>query len=108
MVVLALLAGYGVAQLGSDEDQRTIAAKVDDGRVPMASAELQIDGDGDDGAVLSAEGLPDLGGRRVYQAWVLRGDKVSAGADVRGRQGRQRLGGRVGRAERRRRRARDP
>ncbi len=77
MVVLALLAGYGVAQLGSDEDQRTIAAKVDDGRVPMASAELQIDGDGDDGAVLSAEGLPDLGGRRVYQAWVLRGDKVT-------------------------------
>ena len=61
----------------SDQDQRTIAAKVDDSRVPMASAELRIDGDGDDGAVLSAEGLPDLGGRRVYQAWVLRGDKVA-------------------------------
>jgi hypothetical protein len=77
MVVLALVAGYGVAQLGSDQDQRTIAAKADDSRVPMASAELRIDGDGEDGAVLSAEGLPDLGGRRVYQAWVLRGEKVA-------------------------------
>jgi len=77
LLVLALLAGYGVAQLSTDEDQRTIAAKVDDSRVPMASAELRIEGEGDDGAVLSAEGLPDLGGRRVYQAWVLRGDKVA-------------------------------
>ena len=102
----ALLAGYGVAQLGSDEDQRTIAAKVDDSRVPMASAELRIEGDGDDGAVLSAEGLPDLGGRRVYQAWVLRGDKVAPGAHVRGRHGRERLGGGAGGPERGRRRAR--
>jgi Anti-sigma-K factor rskA/Putative zinc-finger len=77
LLVLALVAGYGVAQLGSDQDQRTIAAKVDDSRMPMASAELRIEGDGDDGAVLSAEGLPDLGGRRVYQAWVLRDDKVA-------------------------------
>ena len=44
----------------------------------MASAELRIEGEGDDGAVLSAEGLPDLGGRRVYQAWVLRGDEGRA------------------------------
>lgn len=77
MVVLALLAGYGVAQLGSGDDRRTIAAKVDDRRIPMASAELSIEGDGADGAVLSAEGLPDLGGRRVYQAWIMRGDEVA-------------------------------
>ncbi len=79
LLVLALVAGYGVAQLSSDQDQdqRTIAAKVDDTRVPMASAELRIEGDGEDGAVLSADGLADLGGQRVYQAWVLRGDKVA-------------------------------
>ena len=77
LLVLALLAGYGVAQLSTDEDERTIAATVDDSRVPMATAELRIEGEGDDGAVLSAEGLPDLGGRRVYQAWVLRGEKVA-------------------------------
>ena len=77
MVLLALVAGYGVAQLGSEDDQRTIAAKVDGGQLPMASAELRIEGDGADGAELSTEGLPDLGGRRVYQAWVMRGDKVA-------------------------------
>ena len=73
----ALLAGYGVAQLTRSEDERTIAAKVDDTRVPMASAELRVEGDGDDGAVLTAEGLPDLGGGRVYQAWVQRGDEIA-------------------------------
>ncbi len=75
MVVVALLAGYGVAQLGSDPDERTLAAKVDATRLPMASARLRVEDDGDD-AVLTAEGLPDLGGRRVYQAWVQRGDRI--------------------------------
>ena len=75
MVVVALLAGYGVAQLGSGNDERTLAAKVDATRLPMASAQLRVDDDGDH-AVLTAEGLPDLGGRRVYQAWVQRGDRV--------------------------------
>ncbi len=77
MAVLALLAGYGVAQLGSKDGERTIAARVDDGQVPMASAGLRIDGDGADGAELSTQGLPDLGGKRVYPAWVMRGDQVS-------------------------------
>ena len=84
MVVVALLAGYGVAQLGSGKDERTLAAKVDATRLPMASAQLRVDDDGDH-AVLTAEGLPDLGGRRVYQAWVQRGERVSSRADVRRR-----------------------
>ena len=76
MVAVALLAGYGVAQLGSGGgDERTLAAKVDATRLPMVSAQLRVEDDGDH-AVLTAEGLPDLGGGRVYQAWVQRGDRI--------------------------------
>ncbi|MBN1530091.1 MAG: anti-sigma factor [Thermoleophilaceae bacterium] len=77
MLVLGLLVGFGVAQLTGGEDERTITAKVDDARLPTASAELRVEGDGDDGAALTAEGLPDPGPGRVYQAWIARGDKIS-------------------------------
>jgi len=77
MLVLALLAGFGVARLGGGEEQRTIAARVDDTRLPTASAELRLQGDGDHGAALTAEGLPDPGAGRVYQAWIQHGEKVS-------------------------------
>ena len=30
--------------------------------------------------MLTAEGLPNLGRGRVYQAWVQRGDRILAGA----------------------------
>ena len=77
MLVLALLAGFGVARLAGGEDERTIAAKVDDSRLPTASAQLRVEGDGDDGAALTAEGLPDPGPGRVYQAWIATGDKIA-------------------------------
>jgi hypothetical protein len=67
-----LLIGFGVAQLGGDESARTVAASVDERRVPDASASLRIEGDGKDGAILRVQGLPSLGGRSVYQAWVER------------------------------------
>jgi hypothetical protein len=76
-LLLGLVAGWGVAELGGDEDDaRTIAAQVDGGRLPTASARLRVEGDGRRGAVLTADGLPDLGGRRVYQAWVQRGERL--------------------------------
>ena len=78
MLLLGLLAGFGVAQLaGGGDDERTITAKVDDARLPTASAELRLDGDGDDGAALTAEGLPDPGPGRVYQAWIASGDEIA-------------------------------
>jgi anti-sigma factor RsiW len=78
MLVLGLLVGFGVSQLaGGGDDVRTIAAKVDDARLPTASAELRVEGDGDDGAALTAEGLPDPGPGRVYQAWIATGDEIA-------------------------------
>jgi anti-sigma-K factor RskA len=74
-LAVGLVGGYAVSQLSSDET-RTITAQVDSQRLPMASAKLRLEGDGDHGAVLIADGLPDPGERRVYQAWVMRGDKT--------------------------------
>jgi anti-sigma-K factor RskA len=70
-LALALLAGYGVAQLG-EEDARTVVAQVDEQRIPDASARLQVQGEGDDGAILRVQGMPALESDQVYQAWVQR------------------------------------
>jgi Anti-sigma-K factor rskA/Putative zinc-finger len=75
-LALGLLAGYGVAQVGSGEDGRRVVAKVDDGRVPSASATLTLQGDGQDGGILRLHGLPSLASNRVYQAWVEREGEI--------------------------------
>jgi hypothetical protein len=74
-LVLGLVAGFGVAQIAGDDDGRTVVATVDETRVPDATGTLRVEGDGQDGAILRMQGLPRLGGRDVYQAWVQRGDR---------------------------------
>jgi hypothetical protein len=72
-LALGLVAGFGVARLADGgEDTRTVAATVDEGRLPAASAMLQLQGDGEDGAILRVHGMPSPGGGRVYQAWMQR------------------------------------
>jgi anti-sigma factor RsiW len=76
-LAVGLLAGFGVAQLaGGGEDTRTIAATVDEGRLPDASASLRVQGDGEDGAILTVQGLPQAGDDQDYQAWVQRDGTV--------------------------------
>jgi len=76
-LALGLLAGFGVARLADDEpDVRTLAAEVDQSRIPQASGRLQVAGDGEDGAILRVQGMPPLRGGRVYQAWVQRDGTV--------------------------------
>jgi anti-sigma factor RsiW len=75
-LALGLVAGFGVAQLGGGDDARTVAATVDQGRLPDASGSLRIQGDGEDGAILTVQGMPPAGGERVYQAWVQRDGTV--------------------------------
>jgi anti-sigma-K factor RskA len=70
-LVLGLAAGFGVAQLGGDDGARTIAATVDETRIPQASGSLQMEGDGENGAILRVDGMPELEDE-VYQAWVER------------------------------------
>jgi anti-sigma-K factor RskA len=76
-LALGLLAGFGVAQLaGGGDDTQTIAATVDQSRLPDASASLTIEGDGEDGAILSLQGMPPAGEDEVYQAWIQRDGTV--------------------------------
>jgi hypothetical protein len=72
-MAFGLVAGFGVAQLtDGDEEARTVAATVDERRLPAASATLRIRGEGEDGAILRVHGMPPAGGDSVYQAWVQR------------------------------------
>jgi hypothetical protein len=74
--VLALAVGFGVAQLGGDDGARTVAATVDQNRIPQGSGNLRFEGDGEDGAILRVNDMPDLRRREVYQAWVQRNGMV--------------------------------
>jgi hypothetical protein len=86
VLLIGLVVGFGVAQLGGDET-RTVAATVDTA-MPNADGSLRIEGDR---ATLDLNGMPDLGGGRVYQAWVQRGERLvpartfEVGSDGRGR-----------------------
>ncbi len=71
-LLLGLIAGFGVAQLGGDTDERTIVATVDQSRLPRASGDLQVEGNGKDGGILRLEDMPTLEEGQVYQAWVQR------------------------------------
>jgi anti-sigma factor RsiW len=74
-LALGVLAGFGVAQLAGDDGTRTVVATVDE-RLPEASGNLQISGDGENGAILRVQGMPPAGEGRVYQAWVQRDGRV--------------------------------
>jgi anti-sigma-K factor RskA len=72
-IALGLAAGFGVAQIGGDDD-RTVVATVDETRIPDASGTLRVEGDGEDGAILRVRGMPRLRPAETYQAWVQRGE----------------------------------
>jgi Anti-sigma-K factor rskA/Putative zinc-finger len=73
-LLLGAAAGFGVARLSEEEPQesRTLAAKVDQSRIPDGSGRLVVQGEGDNGAILRVQGMPSLQPNEVYQAWVLR------------------------------------
>ena len=71
VVLIGLVVGFAVAQLGGDET-RTVAATVDRA-MPQAGGSLSID---EDRATLRLHDMPDLGGARVYQVWLQHGDRL--------------------------------
>ncbi len=85
VLLLGLVAGFGVAQLGGD-DTRTVRATVAEA-MPRAGGTLQVAGDE---ATLRLHDMPELGGSRVYQVWLQHGDRMvpartfEVGADGRG------------------------
>jgi anti-sigma-K factor RskA len=67
-LVVGLLAGIGVAQLGGDGES-TVTAMVTGPRGQGAHAELKID---DGAGTLTASGLPEPSAGGVYKVWILR------------------------------------
>jgi anti-sigma factor RsiW len=77
VLAVGALAGFGVAQLTAGEETRSVVATVDESRIPDASARLQVQGDGKNGAILRVQDMPVLVGKRVYQAWVQRDGRIT-------------------------------
>jgi anti-sigma-K factor RskA len=71
VLLLGLVIGFGVAQLGGDET-RTVTATVAKA-MPRAGGKLEIAADS---ATLRLHDMPDLGATRVYQVWLQHGDRL--------------------------------
>jgi anti-sigma factor RsiW len=70
-LLVALVVGFGVSQLGGDET-RTVNATV--AKVsPKAGGDLEVRGDS---GTLRLHGMPDLGRARVYQVWLQHGGRL--------------------------------
>jgi anti-sigma-K factor RskA len=76
VLAVGVAGGFGVAELSDGDGTRTVQASVDAARAPQASASLRVYGNGENGALLRAHGLPSLPRGRVYQAWVQRGREI--------------------------------
>jgi hypothetical protein len=71
-VLLAAAGGFFGARLLEEPETRTLAATVDERRIPEASGRLVLQGNGEDGGILRLRGMPALQPNQVYQAWVAR------------------------------------
>ena len=91
VLALAVAGGFGIAQLvDQGPEARTLAAKVDQRRVPGGEAQLRLEGDGSGGGILRVERFRQLRPGRTYQAWTESGGRITpaptfeVGADGRG------------------------
>ncbi len=71
VLLLGLVVGFGVAQLGGD-DTRTVAVTADKA-MPQAGGTLDIE---DGTGTLQLHDMPELRGPRVYQVWLQHGDQL--------------------------------
>ena len=76
VLVVGGLAGFGVTQITSDPDARTLAATVDERNIPSGSGSLLVPGGLKDGAILRVHGMPTLHSDSTYQVWVKRDDEI--------------------------------
>jgi anti-sigma-K factor RskA len=70
-LLIGLVIGFAVAQLGGDET-RTLAATVDRA-MPNAGGSLRVS---NDDATLRLHDMPRLSGTRVYQVWLQHGERM--------------------------------
>lgn len=89
MLAVAVVAGVGGWAIGTagtnsariverTEDDRTMTASIDRGRLPDARGKLTVEPEGSD-AVLRLSGLRNLGPKRTYEVWVQREGELAPG-----------------------------
>ena len=71
-LLIGLVVGFAVAQLGGGDETRTLAATVARA-MPQAGGTLRVS---NDDATLSLHDMPALSGSRVYQVWLQQGDRL--------------------------------
>ena len=78
VLAVGVVTGYAVTELnsGTETTARTLSAKVDKGRIPLASASLVLPGEASRGGILRVQGMPSLRRNGVYQVWLKRGDET--------------------------------
>jgi anti-sigma factor RsiW len=76
LLVLGVLAGWGVSSLGGDQGSRSVVASVDSTRLGAARATLEVPAEG---GQLRVTGMPQPPANRVYQVWIERSGKIEPG-----------------------------
>ncbi len=71
-LLIGLVVGFAVAQLGGEDESRTLAATVDRA-MPEAGGTLRVS---NDDATLRLHDMPALSGSRVYQVWLQHGERM--------------------------------
>jgi anti-sigma-K factor RskA len=79
VLVVGVLAGYGISALTGDDGSRSIVASVDKARVGDGRATLVVPEDGSSGAQLRVSSMPQPQPGRVYEIWYQRGRQVEPG-----------------------------
>jgi hypothetical protein len=77
VLAIGVLAGFGLARAVSGDDVHTISAQAAKGTLARAGGALTLTGEGEKGAILRVNGLPQPTGTDVYQAWVQRDGAVT-------------------------------
>ena len=75
LLAVGVAAGWALTRVTDGDPGRTLAAQVDASRIARASGSLEV-AEGEAGAVLRMQGLPQPPPGRVYQVWLQRGDEV--------------------------------
>ena len=76
LLAVGIAAGALVGAIGGgSDDPATVAATVDQARMPAGQGSLSIPEDG--GAILRVDGMQQPGDDRVYEVWIQRGNQVT-------------------------------
>ena len=76
LLVLGLAGGFGLSQVTSGDDERTVTASFDTDSVVNGSGNLVISGNDDAGGTLRVHGMPALKSNETYQVWLERDGEV--------------------------------